>query len=124
MNENGEVFHNTRPAGEPLVAAAAYMVPTADETRKSLLRIRRRFKMSRAQLAVSLGIARETLRAWESGQRSPSTAARRLIQLVEGIFFSDDAKILGFGGLMLGHFDSNALEKTRLELFSTHLPEV
>jgi DNA-binding transcriptional regulator YiaG len=116
VNEAGEVLCNTMPAGEPLVRAAALLIPNGEQSRKSLLRIRRSFRISRAQLAVCLGVARDTLRSWETGERTPSTAARRLIQLVEGIFFSEETRILGFGGLMIGHLDYDALQKTRLEL--------
>jgi DNA-binding transcriptional regulator YiaG len=116
VDEQGRVTHTLMPAGEPLLGAAACLVPTAKETRQSLLRIRRKFKVSRAQLAVGLGVGKDTLRRWETGERLPSTAARRLVQLVEGIFLSDQAKILGFGGLILGQIDAGALEKTQLEL--------
>lgn len=116
VNENGDVLVNLMPAGESLLAASALLVPTPEETRKSLLRIRRMFKISRAQLAVALGVGKHTLRRWESAERLPSTAARRLVQLVEVIFFNDASLLRRFDTLVVGRIDLQAVEKTRREL--------
>jgi transcriptional regulator with XRE-family HTH domain len=108
-------------AGEPLLATAGFFVPTPSETRHSLLRIRRRFKLSRAQLAVILAISKDTLRRWETGERAPSTAARRLVQVVESLYFSERTSIFDFGGLLIGRLDLAALERTKAELLPTSI---
>lgn len=116
MNEKGEVFCNTIAAGEPLLGASAFFVPTPQQTRATILRIRRRLRISRAQLAVALGVGKDTLRSWETGDRTPCTAARRLVQLTAAIFFSEEALMSGFGAMMIGQIDLKALETTRQAL--------
>jgi transcriptional regulator with XRE-family HTH domain len=116
VNEKGEVFQNVLPAGEPLRRAAILFVPTPEESRSSLLRIRKSFRLSRAQLAVALGAPLDTVRRWETGERTPSSAARRLIQLVEEILFSTDASTPDFGALMVGRIDLDKLRNMKEEL--------
>lgn len=116
VDEAGNVLANMRPAGEPLLGAAALLLPSPEETRTSLLRIRRAFKISRAQLAVCLAIPKDTLRRWETGERFPSAAARRLVQLLQGILFSEQASISGLGELVIGRIDMEAVERSRREL--------
>jgi DNA-binding transcriptional regulator YiaG len=116
MNEKGEVFQNLLPGGESLLAASACLLPSARETRKSILRIRREFKLSRAQLAVCLGVGKHTLRRWESGERSPSHAGRRLIQLVQMLFFAEDIAASDFGAVMIGRIDLKGLENAKRAL--------
>jgi DNA-binding transcriptional regulator YiaG len=113
VNEKGEVFQNTMPAGEPLLGTSALLVPSAKETRQTILRIRRKFGISRAQLCVCLGIGKDTLRRWETGERMPSTSARRLIQLLEALYFSDESSRLGFSPLLIGRLDLKNLEKMK-----------
>jgi hypothetical protein len=116
VNEKGEIFQNMLPAGAPLATAESFRLPTAQQTKSSLLRIRRTFKISRAQLAASLGVGVDALRSWESSTRSPSTAARRLVQLIEAIFFSKEVEDLGFGAIMIGHINLEALKQAKREL--------
>jgi transcriptional regulator with XRE-family HTH domain len=116
VNQQGEVFQNVLPAGEPLRKAATLFVPTPEESRSTLLRIRKEFRLSRGQLAVVLGVGFDTLRRWESAERTPSTAARRLIQLVDAIFFSQEALTSDFGALLIGRVDLNKLQKVKHEL--------
>jgi DNA-binding transcriptional regulator YiaG len=116
MNEKGEIFQNLLPGGESLMAASACLLPSARETRNSILRIRREFKISRAQLALALGVGKDTLRRWETAQKSPCGPSRRLIQLVEGIFFSQEALTSDFGAVMIGRIDLKALENAKRAL--------
>lgn len=116
MNEKGEVFQNLLPGGESLLAASACLLPNPQETRNSILRIRREFKISRAQLALTLGVGKDTLRRWETAERIPSAAACRLIQLVEAIFFSQEALTSDFGALFVGRIDVDKLKKLNQEL--------
>jgi transcriptional regulator with XRE-family HTH domain len=118
MNEKGEVFQNVLPAGNSLRGAAALLVPTPEESRSSLLRIRKNFRLSRAQLAVALGVGFDTLRRWESGERVPSGPARRLIQIVADIFFSDEPLSGDFGAIMIGRINLQKLRETKRELLS------
>ena len=98
------------------MAASACLLPNPQEIRNSILRIRREFKISRAQLALALGVGKDTLRRWETAERIPSTAARRLIQLVEAIFFSPEALTSDFGALLIGRIDLNKVQKLKQEL--------
>jgi len=56
--------------------------PTVKEFRLGLLGLRARLGWSRSMLSAFLGVGKDTLRRWESGERNPSGAARRLIWLV------------------------------------------
>ena len=116
VNEKGEVFRNLALSGEGALAYSRLLLPAPQETRTSILRIRRKFRISRAQLGASLGIGKDTLRRWETGERSPCTAARRLVQLVEAIFFSDQSLLAGFDNLLIGRIDLKALETVKSEL--------
>lgn len=57
--------------------------PTAEETRRKLVRLRQELCWSRAALAAFLGVSRAVLRRWETGERRPSGAARRLIWMLD-----------------------------------------
>jgi transcriptional regulator with XRE-family HTH domain len=116
VNEKGEVFQNVLPAGKSLCKAAALFLPTPAESRSRLLGIRREFRLSRAQLAVVLGVGFDTLRRWESGERAPSGPARRLIQIVADIFFSDEPLSDDFGALMIGRIDLDKLRSMKEDL--------
>jgi transcriptional regulator with XRE-family HTH domain len=118
VNEKGEVFQNILPAGNPLRGAAALLVPTPEESRSSLLRIRKSFRLSRAQLAIALGVGFDTLRRWESGERAPSGPARRLIQIVADIFFSQEPLSEDFGAVMIGRINVQRLRETKQDLLS------
>ncbi len=116
VNVAGEVFRNLTPPGEPLLEASGLFVPTPQESRSSLLRIRRKFRISRAQLAVVLGVPKDSLRRWETRDRTPCMAARRLIQLVETIFFSEESLGLGLGSLMIGQINVSAVDRAKFAL--------
>ena len=57
--------------------------PTAAEVRLILIRFRETLRWPRSQLAAFVGVDQSVLRRWESGERRPSGAARRLIWLLE-----------------------------------------
>jgi hypothetical protein len=56
--------------------------PTAAEATGMLLALRERLRWSRPMLAAFLGVSRDVVRRWETGERNPSGAARRLIWLL------------------------------------------
>lgn len=58
------------------------LAPTAGEIRVTLIRLRQTLRWSRAGMAAFLGVDRSVLRRWESGERRPSGAARRLVWLL------------------------------------------
>jgi DNA-binding XRE family transcriptional regulator len=57
--------------------------PGAGEIRAVLIRLRQTLRWSRAGMAALLGVSQTVVKAWESGARQPSGAARRLIWLVD-----------------------------------------
>ncbi len=56
--------------------------PTAAEASGTLRDLREKLRWSRPMLAAFLGVSRDVVRRWETGQRNPSGAARRLIWLL------------------------------------------
>jgi DNA-binding transcriptional regulator YiaG len=56
--------------------------PTAKEARVTLFRLRQKLRWSRTTMAAFLGVSQSVLRRWETGERNPSGAARRLIWLL------------------------------------------
>ena len=57
--------------------------PTADESCEKLVALRTDLKWSRAMLGAFMGVSTGTLRRWETKERKPNGAARRLIWLME-----------------------------------------
>ena len=55
-----------------------------------LLKLRETLKWSRAMLAAHLGVSRDVVRRWETGERNPSGPARRLIWLSYSILREPD----------------------------------
>jgi len=53
------------------------------EPQLTLLELRRRLLWSRSTLGAFLGVGKHKLRRWETGERHPSGAARRLIWLID-----------------------------------------
>ncbi|MFN0192552.1 MAG: helix-turn-helix domain-containing protein [Aestuariivirga sp.] len=66
--------------GKPKAGTKVYKVKV-DRTDVAALRMRQ--KLTQAQFAELLGTSLGTIRKWESGERSPSGAAARLIRLLE-----------------------------------------
>ena len=50
---------------------------------KEIVRLRERYNMSQTIFAAALNVAPKTVQAWEQGQRVPSHASARLLQLFE-----------------------------------------
>ena len=57
--------------------------PSAFECRQRLIHFRQTTRWSRPAMAAFMGVSRDVLRRWESGERKPSGAARRLIWLLD-----------------------------------------
>ena len=52
-----------------------------------LLEMRSKAGLNQGELAGLLGVDTSTLRRWEEGRRNPSSAARRLIELIDLLYF-------------------------------------
>ena len=57
--------------------------PGPATTKLTLIRLRKHLRWSRPVMAAFLGVSRDVLRRWETGERNPSGAARRLIWLMD-----------------------------------------
>lgn len=55
--------------------------PSVEESRLMLIELRKMIRWSRSSMAAFLGVNENSLRRWETGERQPSLAARRLIWL-------------------------------------------
>jgi DNA-binding transcriptional regulator YiaG len=79
------------PAGWPVAAMSGNtyemlergFAPTAAEAQVTLFRLRQKLRWSRTGMAAFLGVSQSVLRRWETGERNPSGAARRLIWLMD-----------------------------------------
>jgi len=65
-------------AGEVWGRLQRWFAPSAEEVRATLIRLRKELAWSRAALAAFLGVGKNTLKAWETGERKPNRAAWRL----------------------------------------------
>lgn len=97
FSKDGEIYKAV--SGEFGLQIVKVFGPNAEETRQSLLEMRRRLKWSRAQLAAVLGVPKETLRRWETGARNPCGAARRLIWFMESLLL-EPARLLDLPSLL------------------------
>ncbi len=80
--------------------------PSPAECRQMLLEMREKAGLNQGELAALLGVDTSTLRRWEEGRRNPSSAARRLIELVARLYFEPhrlDALMLP-GGVLATRF--------------------
>jgi DNA-binding XRE family transcriptional regulator len=59
------------------------LAPAAGEARQTLLGLRSELRWPRSALAAFMGVSRDVVRRWETGERNPSGAARRLIWLLD-----------------------------------------
>ena len=57
--------------------------PTSGEAEMMVFRLRQKLRWSRPGMAAFMGISEHVLRRWETGERHPSGAARRLIWLLD-----------------------------------------
>ncbi len=61
--------------------------PPAQYTAKDIKEIRAKRKYSQGVFAIVLNVSVKTVRSWESGERSPSHAALRLLEIIDkGIY--------------------------------------
>ena len=83
-------------SGSELLGWCKIVSATTDknDTRKRLIRLRKKLQFSRSQLAVLLRVPVNTLRRWEIGTRRPSDAAQQLVRLVERILDGSPPKTL------------------------------
>lgn len=58
------------------------LAPSAEDVRGILVRLRSELRWPRSALAAFLGVSRDVVRRWETGERNPSGSARRLIWLL------------------------------------------
>ena len=84
LDADGEIVSTF--SGSLLATLSRLFAPSAEDTRRSLLRLRRELKWSRGTTAAMLGVGDYVLRRWEDGGRKPSMAARKLIWVLESIF--------------------------------------
>jgi transcriptional regulator with XRE-family HTH domain len=64
--------------------------PSIEELRLTLISLRRHLHWGRPMLSAFLGVSRDTLRRWETGERTPTGAARRLIFLAGMLVLTPD----------------------------------
>lgn len=76
-----------RIPGYAAATVAFALKPTPEQCRTLLRDMRARGKLSRGQLAALMGCDTYVVRRWEEGTRVPSASARRLIQLLEVLYF-------------------------------------
>ena len=77
--------------GESLYGMSKLLGPRIEEIRKMLIQLRHDNRWSEAYMAAVLGVPKITLRKWESGERRPSGAARKLIWLLHGLLMDGDS---------------------------------
>jgi DNA-binding transcriptional regulator YiaG len=73
--------------GENYEIVERSLATSAGEARGMLLTLRRELRWSRPMLSAYMGVSRESLRRWETGERNPNGAARRLIWLLNQLAF-------------------------------------
>lgn len=61
--------------------------PPAQYKAKDIKKIRSKGQYSQGVFAIILNVSVKTVRSWESGERSPSHAALRLLQIVDQGFY-------------------------------------
>jgi DNA-binding transcriptional regulator YiaG len=76
-----------------MLKLARLLAPGVNESRQTLVELRQKLGWSRAQLASFLGVGKHTLRRWETGQRNPCRAARKLIWLTHS-FITQPQRLL------------------------------
>ena len=69
--------------------------PAPTFSAKRILKLRERYEVSQAVFAAFLNVSPSTVQKWEQGQKEPSSAASRLLQVIEeyglGILVPKDA---------------------------------
>jgi putative transcriptional regulator len=57
--------------------------PAPEFTPKEILKLREQYEVSQAVFAALLNVSVSTVQKWEQGQKEPSAAASRLLQIVK-----------------------------------------
>ena len=70
-------------AGKKMGAPLRIPAPTGDPARDRVMALRKALGLSQAALAAELGLTAVAVQDWESGRRSPSGAAQKLLQMLE-----------------------------------------
>lgn len=110
--------------GEPVAALPGDMfsmlesglAPTAGEIRVTLIQLRQTLRWSRAGMAAFLGVDRSVLRRWETGERKPSGAARRLVWLLNLLAHEPDGLKDAFDLIVWGKGDDCLGFSTEVQL--------
>jgi DNA-binding XRE family transcriptional regulator len=106
--EDGEVYLTC--SGEFGLKVARAFGPNAEDTRRMLLELRRRWSWSRATLAAVLGAPRDTVRRWEDGSRKPSGSATKLIWLIHTTFVKSAPVVNLYDLISWGHGTKTVFE--------------
>lgn len=75
-------------SGRRLNQLASAFAPAPEETRRMLLELRTEKGWAQEHLGAVLGAPAATIRAWESGKRTPSGPCQKLIWLVNRLFLA------------------------------------
>ena len=86
----GEIVKHAQGVKKLRTSTLEIPEPAKPWPKESIVRLRkRRFGMSQPVFASLLSVTASTIRAWEQGQKVPSGAARRLLEVAEiepGVF--------------------------------------
>lgn len=98
LNLPGEFYQDIRELASP----------APEEVRQMLLQIRQERRWPHAYMAAVLGVSKEVLRKWLSGERHPTGAAKKLIWLLHDILchggkVHNHRDIASWGDRFLGH---------------------
>ena len=71
--------------GNVKLRSSTYIIPNppSNYKAKDIKKIRERYKYSQSYFAKMLNVSIRTIESWESGKRSPSQAALRLLELID-----------------------------------------
>lgn len=68
--------------GEITLETTTLPAPPPEAGPKRIVALRKQLKMSQAEFAATLNVSPRTVQGWERGQRSPSHASLRMLQLL------------------------------------------
>lgn len=84
------------------------VAPSVADVRALLLRLRSDLRWPRATLAAFLGVSLDVVRRWETGERNPTGAARRLIWLLHLLATQPEKLASGLDLIVWGRGDELA----------------
>ena len=85
-NRINSLSPTTNLSGEALLPFSSLLAPSKQQTRLTLIHLRKQLGLSRGQMASILGVRKDHLRRWEKGTRQPSASAQKLIWLINKLF--------------------------------------